>query len=199
MIADATQLPPAYLSFYSISTQVSAALIGLLFVSVSVGADSIFGKSAPLRRRLNAYGTFTALVNAFFVSFIGILPSTNIGIGAVILGGLSLQDTFVNLMLVIRARGERRGDRGLALFRTALSTALYASEVVLGALLLAHRNALGLLDGLNGLIIGAYAFGLARAWVLLGGTGGHRFLAFLRDLINEAQDQPDTTDNPRER
>lgn len=198
MSVDATQLPPAFSNFYSVSTQVSAALIGLLFVSVSVGAESIFGTTAPLRRRLNAYGTFTALVNAFFLSFTSILPNTNVGIVAVILGALSLQDTFVNLMLAARARGEQRGERGFALFRTALSAALYVGEVVLGALLLGRPYDLGLLNVLNGLIIGAYAFGLARAWALLGGTAGHRLLRFLREVIREAQDHPDNTRTPPE-
>ena len=179
----ATELPPAFTNFYTASTQVSAALIGLLFVSVSVGTESVFGAGAPLRRRLNAYGAFTALVNAFFLSFTSILPDPRIGVYAVILGAFALSDTYVNLMIVVRSRGERHT---WAIVTTLLSALLYGAEVLLGALLLSHPgNDPGLLDNLNSLILAAYAFGLARAWTLLGGIGGHRLWRHLGHVVSE--------------
>ena len=196
----ATQLPPAYSNFYTASTQVSAALIGLLFVAVSVGTESVFGPRAPLRRRLNAYGAFTALVNAFFLSFTSILPDPRIGIYAVTLGAFALSDTYVNLMIVLRSQGERRV---WAILTTVLSALLYGDEVLLGALLLTHPgNDPGLLNNLNTLILAAYAFGLGRAWTLLGGIGGHRLWRHLGRVAHEKHEHrmethTDTKESPQ--
>ena len=185
----ATELPPAFSNFYTASTQVSAALIGLLFVSVSISTDSVFGEKATLRNRLRAYSAFTALVNAFFLSFTSILPDPRIGVYAVTLGALALSDTFMNLAMVVRERG---GGRIGALITTVLSAALYVDEVVLGALLMSRPHDLGLLSSLNTLIIGAYAFGLARAWALLGGESGHRALHRLRAVIRQSPGTSET-------
>ena len=183
MGAVAVQLPAAYSNFYSTSTQVSAALIGLLFVSVSISTDSVFGEKATLRNRLRAYSAFTALVNAFFLSFTSILPGPRIGVYAVSLGALALSDTFMNFAMVLRERGTGRIG---ALITTVLSAGLYVDEVVLGALLLSRPLDLGLLSNLNTLIIGAYAFGLARAWALLGGESGHRVLHRLSAVVRQS-------------
>ena len=150
MGAVAFQLPATYANFYSTSTQVSAALIGLLFVSVSISIDSVFGEKATLRNRLRAYSAFTALVNAFFLSFTSILPDPRIGVYA----------------------------------------------VSLAALALSRPLDLGLLSNLNTLIIGAYAFGLARAWALLGGESGHRVLHRLSAVVRQSSGTSERDSKP---
>ncbi len=77
------------------ATAAAGSLIGLLFVAVSLRPASVFGSTAPKRNRMLAESSFVALVNPFFVSLWGLLPGTNFGIPAVILGTLSLAYTLV--------------------------------------------------------------------------------------------------------
>ena len=62
----------------------SAALIGLLFVAVSVRDDSIFGPKATPGGEALAITAFTGLVNSLVVSLLGLIPKVNIGEPAVI-------------------------------------------------------------------------------------------------------------------
>lgn len=182
------ELPASYLSFYSVSTQVSAALIGLLFVSVSIGTETVFGERASLERQLTALSAFTALVNTFFLSFTMILPEPPIGENAVILGAVALGATLADAITAVRRH--RRERRRSAVVTAVLIAALYAYEVSLGAALLSNRADLGALSNLDTVVIAAYAIGLSRAWQLLGGSRGHALLNQMRALFRRSEEKP---------
>jgi hypothetical protein len=63
---------------------------GLLFVSISLRPDSVFGGKSAADGRALAGSAFTALVNAFFVSLLALMPRANLGFTAAILAGFSL-------------------------------------------------------------------------------------------------------------
>ncbi len=54
----------------------AAALIGLLFVAVSVRDDTIFGPNAIPGGEALAITAFIGLVNSFVVSLLGLIPAT---------------------------------------------------------------------------------------------------------------------------
>ena len=57
-----------------------------LFVAVALRPDALFGAGASHTGRIRAGSAFTGLVNAFFISLIALIPNTNVGDTAVILG-----------------------------------------------------------------------------------------------------------------
>jgi hypothetical protein len=59
-------LPPELSNYFLATAGAGAALIGLLFVAVSIAPEQIATRRAPLERQAVAASTFTALVNAFF-------------------------------------------------------------------------------------------------------------------------------------
>ena len=65
-----------YHDFLIGSSQASAALIGLLFVAVSLAPDRVFGSNASAMQRAQAFNAFTALANAFFTSLAGLIPKS---------------------------------------------------------------------------------------------------------------------------
>src|SRR5437867_4948576 len=66
--------------FLSRQLRASAALIGLLFVAVSIAPETVFGSDAEAVRQAQALSAFTALANAFFISMASLIPDVRIGI-----------------------------------------------------------------------------------------------------------------------
>ncbi|HET9783191.1 MAG TPA: hypothetical protein VFR33_15600 [Candidatus Dormibacteraeota bacterium] len=153
-------------TFLVASVAASSALIGLLFVSVSVAPERVFGPQSEAARQARAVSAFTALANIFFFSLTSLIPGINAGLVAMITGFVAFLQTLGLLRLVNEWRSEGALVRSLILF--AGSAAIYGSEIFVGYGLLVKPSATGALAGLFELTLGAYAIGLGRAWELLG-------------------------------
>jgi hypothetical protein len=121
----------------------------------------VFGASAPAAGRALASSAFAALVNAFFVSLLAVLPDQNVGYPAIVLAAISV----IRTVQLHHALGF---DRTRALL-TVLSFTTYGAQAGIGIALLAHSRSIGLIQSLAYIVIGAFAVALARAWALLGG------------------------------
>ena len=188
-------LSTPYTNFFSVSTQVSAALIGLLFVSVSIETESVFGDKATLRRKLTALSAFTALVNTFFLSLTGIIPGASPGPSAIALGALAVNGTLADAIVAFRA--QQRGLPSARIIIILISAGLYAYEVALGVQLTIHAGDLSIVNELITVIVAAYAIGLSRAWQLLGGRRGHSLFRQIRDALGGTEStDADADDGP---
>jgi hypothetical protein len=163
-------IPAAYSNFLVASTQASAALIGLLFVSVSIAPERVFGPQAEAERQALALSSFTALANVFFISFGSLIPNLPIGLLVVIAGAVCTSQTLALLGLLPKWRHERTLIRSLGLF--AISAAIYGYEIAIGVRLISTSTDTGALTVLLQLLLGGYTIGLARAWQLLGAPQG---------------------------
>jgi hypothetical protein len=83
----------AYEGFFTGTATVAGALVGLLFVAVSVAPDRLRGDNASIEHQAIASTALTALVDALFISLIGLQPNGGLDYGAVILGGLGLSSS----------------------------------------------------------------------------------------------------------
>jgi hypothetical protein len=186
-------VPEAYTSFMVASAGASAALIGLLFVAVSIDPQRVFGRTALVVRQSQALSAFTALVNAFFISMGGLVPGSNLGILTLVMAVLSLSQTLALLRLWPRWRHERTMVSGLVLF--VLSVGVYGYQLLTAVQLIRKPADTAALTTLLDLILGTYAIGLERAWELLGGPEARSLTASLRALITTrpGSDVPDTT------
>jgi hypothetical protein len=161
-------VPAAFANYFLASASASAALIGLLFVAVSVVPDGIFRPMAPVGRRIRAVSAFVALLDAFFVSITALIPHTNIGYPAVAAGVSALINT---LSLGRHVWDERRQGR---LWRPAVlltgSLVIYGLQIWYAVPLILTPRLTDNVYGLAYLLLGAYGVGLGRAWDLLGAT-----------------------------
>lgn len=198
-------IPAPYASFLVASTQASAALIGLLFVSASIAPERVFGPQAEAGRLARALSSFTALANVFFISFSSLIPNQPIGPAVVILGALAGSQTLTLLLLLPRWRRERTIIRGLSLF--AVSGAIYGYEIAIGLRLWFTPTNTGALTTLLQLLLGGYGIGLVRAWELLGAPHrrgitanvlGHLW-AWLTSPVTDAPSLEDTAQRRHER
>ena len=160
-------VPAEFQTFFLASAGASAALIGLLFVGVSIAPERVFGRDSDPRREAQAVSAFSALANVFFLSMASLIPGIVLGFVAVIVGGVS---SLQLLGLLIRVRPSARNlvetVRGVVLFLA--SAAVYATEIYLGIVLWRHPSETSALAGLLEVLLAAYAIGLGRAWQLLG-------------------------------
>ena len=159
-------VPAEYQTFLVASVAASSALIGLLFVSVSVAPERVFGPQSEAVRQARAVSAFTALANIFFFSLTSLIPGINAGLVAMITGFVALLQTLALLRLFSEWRAEGALLRSLILFLG--STAIYGGEMYLGLGLWMKPSATAALAGMFEIILGAYAIGLGRAWELLG-------------------------------
>jgi hypothetical protein len=183
-------IPAAYSNFFVASTQASAALIGLLFVSVSIAPERIFGRGAESGRQALALSAFTALANVFFVSFSSLIPNLQFGVFAVVAGGIAASQTLALLALITSWRRERTLVRSLVLF--AISAGIYGFEIAMGVRLVIVPGDTGALTLLLYLLLGGYSLGLARAWELLGAPHGRGIVSGVFGWLESRLGAPET-------
>ncbi len=172
-------VPTSFANFFLATAGAGGALIGLLFVAVSINPERTFGSRAhPLRQGV-ASGAFAALVNAFFVSAWALLPFANVGYVTLLVGAASILDSGRFTVALIRSHASPRPTMRARWLVAAHvlgvagpSLALYGYECIMAALLLLHPNTVGYLYTLGSLVLGVYALGLVRAWELLGAPRG---------------------------
>ena len=159
-------VPTDYEPFLTASVAASAALIGLLFVAITLAPEKVFGEQADAGRQARALSAFTALANIFFISFATLIPDIPTGLVVVGVSAASALQTLGLLALLRHWSAQGVLWRSLVLF--AGSLAIYGGELAVGAQLWANPGGRGSLTGLLELLLGAYAIGLGRAWELLG-------------------------------
>jgi hypothetical protein len=149
---------------FAASVGSAAALIGLLFVSITVAPERVFGELAERERRAGADRAFTALGNVFFVSLSSLLPHSALRVIEVV--------TLLAVAQTVRAIASAvRQDRGFQNWRQLgiMSLGIYLLE-----LWIAHgvetRNVDP--DKIVYIVLGLYAYALATSWMLLGARDG---------------------------
>jgi hypothetical protein len=175
-------VPEAFNNFFLASAGIGATLVGLIFVAVSIAPENIVQANAPIERRAMAASSFTALLNAFFISFGALIPG-NIGIFTLIMSALGL---FTSSLLAWNLLKERERWQNVVrrLFLILVSFIVYGFESYSAFLIFKEPNDVGNFYVLAGLLVAVYGIGLTRAWELLGarrfGLGG--WLSPLREL-----------------
>jgi hypothetical protein len=149
--------------FFVASVGAAAALIGLLFVAVSLGPEQLFGPDADAAKRGLAMATFIALGNVFFVSLAAIVPRNTAWIIAVV-AGISILQILSARRTMSRIYPERRAWARFGL----TSLAIYMLELVI-AIRFATKT--GRPDGIVYTVLGLYGYALAGSWSLLTARG----------------------------
>ena len=63
-------VPRQFFAYFGTSSTAAGALVGLLFVAISLRSDTIFGEQASPGGRAMAGSAFIGLANGFFVSLV---------------------------------------------------------------------------------------------------------------------------------
>ncbi len=157
----------SYSEFFTGSVTVAGALVGLLFVALSLSPERL-RDARNVEHQAIAATAFTALVDALFVSLIGLQPGSGLDTGAVIFGALGLSSTVGLTLRLWRSRHLGHLSNRWPLFLSIIML-VYAAQLASG---LIPVNALGEADRTATFVYVLFGVGIARAWQLLGLKGG---------------------------
>ena len=160
--------PDSYHDFYVASAGVAGALIGLLFVAISVAQDRLADRGAPQIHRVRASAALPSVRNALTVSLFALIPDDALGGAAVAVAILGLMFVLASLLALVRRRESRRVRTARdALFLVGMVVA-FVSQLVAGLHVL-HDNNHAALATVATLVVVFFLIGVNRAWELVGG------------------------------
>jgi len=162
-------VPQDYHDFFIGAVTVAAALVGLLFVAISVNPGGA-GGDGHLILRFRAGSALTAFLNALFLSLVALLPGSSLA-GVALALGISGVLTMLSLLLVValrRARGLGPWQLARMVLLIVGQCVVYVIQIVSALNLLTDPGAIGSVGTLATLIIVCFAIGAVRAWEYVG-------------------------------
>ncbi len=156
----------SYSSLFVVIATSAATLIGLLFVALSV-SERGSGSRPRVVRQFRAAASFLAFINALTVTLFGLVPGTNVGFPALVLGVTGLLFTAAGIRRTFNARPRRDfGSEQPAL--VTLLLLVFGFELAFGIVLLTDVHDTSALANIGYILIASLLIGIARAWELVG-------------------------------
>jgi hypothetical protein len=155
-----------YRGLFVVIATSAATLIGLLFVAVSVSKGR--SQAHPqLVREFRAAAALFAFTNPFAVSIFGLVPGTNIGYPAAILGviGVAFAAAGVRVTFSLPATLGHRREQVTLIFALLL---LFGLQILFGIVLLIRPDGVGALADIGYVLVASLLIGIGRAWELVG-------------------------------
>jgi hypothetical protein len=163
--------------FFEASAGVAGALIGLLFVAISVSVDRLNRSEAPGQlHRIRAAAALTAFTNALTVSLWALIPTEQIGIVAVVMATIGLLFIVASMLSLIRLRAVRATARD-ATFLIGLAVT-FGFQFAAGIDLDVKTNDPSMVENVAILVTICFILGILRAWELIGGPS----IGFTREV-----------------
>jgi hypothetical protein len=174
-------VPENYSDFFLAEAGASAALIGLLFVAMSVASERVDGQRSAIVDQARASSALTALLLPLAISLVALLPGAHLSIPAVTVSFAGLLFVGATLRRYFSVqKGHRENPRGLVglLGFTAVVAVIFGYGIV-G---LIHPDSPDPTSAIAAATIASVLIGVDRAWALIGGRGRGRGTALL-DLV----------------
>jgi hypothetical protein len=155
--------------FFMTSGAAAGALIGLLFVAISVSGGRLEEQTIDAQlHRIRASASLTAFTNALAVSLFSLIPGHKIGPTALIVAAFGL--FFVMASLISLGRGGHLGWKTArdAAFILGLAV-VFLVQLYEGINVSLHPGDSGSVDTVAVLVVICFLIGVARAWELIRG------------------------------
>jgi len=178
-------VPEGLHDFFLGSAGVAGALIGLLFVAISVSGERLVkAEAASQMLRIRAYGALTGFINALAVSLFALIPDGGIGTTSLTVAILGLLFVAASLLSLIRVRGLRRTTVRDSFF-LAGQAVVFVVQLIYAIELEGQPNNADALQGIGFLVIICFLIGISRSWELIGGPSigfTHEVVALVREV-----------------
>jgi hypothetical protein len=177
---DRPVVPADFHDFFTASAGVAGALIGLLFVAISVSSERLaHAEASGQLHRIRARAAFISFTNALSVSLFALLPGEKIGVTTLIVAFIGLVFVTASLLSLIRLRQVRWSTASLlSLVRLPTArdwfflvglAAMFIYQFIAGLSVANEPGDSGSVDAIAILVIVSFIIGISRAWELIGG------------------------------
>lgn len=154
--------------FFATCGGVAGALIGLLFVAISVAADRLAEAEAKAQlHRVRAAAALSAFTNALAVSLFALVPGHKIGPAALTVAIVGLVFVLAALLSLIRLRQIRRNRVRDGLFLLALIVT-FGIQLIQAIKIVIQPADSGAVNTIAILVIVCFLIGITRSWELIG-------------------------------
>ena len=189
-------VPEGYHEFFVASAGVAGALIGLLFVAISVNPTA--ATSGPVRQRLRPAAALAAFLNPLFVSLVALLPENDLS-GAFV--ALALVATVAVLGLLLFVVLEMRGEGVRPLLRTLITLVVqlgYSVAQLVAALVLSNDpSQRGAVRVIAVTVIISFSVGIDRSWEFVGAQQASLIGTLAGAIVHARQERPVTSSTRR--
>jgi hypothetical protein len=154
--------------FFAAGAAVAGALIGLLFVAISVSRDRLAEEGGAQSHRIRATAALTLFTNSLTVSMFALIPGIHLGWPATITAVLGEVFVCASLLSLYRLRTEQPGEYRDSLFLLGFAV-IFGYQLFTGIRLTGNEESVGNVRALAILTVVCFLGGIARSWELIGG------------------------------
>lgn len=185
-------VPESIHDFFAASASVAGALIGLLFVAISVSSGRLAqDKTGAQLHRIRAVAALTAFTNALAVSLLSLIPGHKIGPTALVVAVLGLLFVITSVLSLVRLRQVHWGTVRDALFLLGLAVA-FVVQLIQGYDIIVQPDNPGAVNTVAIVIVVCFLGGISRAWELIGGPS----MTFTKEVTGLVRSHHPGTDDP---
>jgi hypothetical protein len=185
-------VPGLYRELFTAIAATAGSLTGLLFVALSVTPRR--GPAAGPRaiQQIRAAAALLAFSNAMVVSLFSLVPGTNPGYPAFVLGVIGTLFTAAAIRSILTSRATPRQEMA-QIGLIFLLLLIFGTELICGIIVLANPRQTTAVQVIGYALVTSVIVGIARAWELVGerDTGLTASLAVLTGRARGPDDPPD--------
>jgi len=160
--------PTSLNDVFAASAGVAGALIGLLFVAISVEHERLTAEDADPIHRIRASAALTAFTNALAISLFALIPEVSLGWTALVVSVTGLFFLVGSLLLLRRVRQQQPVALRDAFFLVGLLVT-FVFQLYYALRLMIRTTDVYADRAIAVLMVVCFFIGIARAWELIGG------------------------------